>query len=49
MYAPPRVVGSGIVAVNGIRVVVEATDYPGTTAQRQAELWAIVDPIQIEP
>lgn len=38
-----------ILDVNGIRVVVQSTDYVGTSPQRQAELRAIVESIQIEP
>lgn len=38
-----------ILDVEGLRVVVQATDYPGTSPQRQAELRSIVDSIQIEP
>jgi hypothetical protein len=37
-----------ILDVDGVRVVVQAMDYPGTSPQRQAELQAIVDSIQIE-
>jgi RNA polymerase sigma-70 factor (ECF subfamily) len=33
--------------VQGIRVVIEGFDYPGTSAQHQAELQSIVDSIQI--
>jgi hypothetical protein len=38
-----------ILDVDGIRVVIQAMDYAGTSAQRQAELAAIVQSIQIEP
>ena len=38
-----------ILDVDGVRVVVTTTDYAGTSPQRQAELQAIVDSIQIEP
>ena len=38
-----------ILDVDGVRLVVQATDYAGTSPQRQAELQAIVDSIQIEP
>ena len=38
-----------ILDVEGIRVVVQSTDYVGTSPQRQAELRAIVESIQIEP
>jgi hypothetical protein len=38
-----------ILDVDGVRLVVQATDYAGTSAQHQAELAAIVDSIQIEP
>jgi len=38
-----------ILDVHGIRLVVAATDFPGTTAADRAELDAIVDSIVIEP
>jgi len=38
-----------ILDVDGIRVVVQSIDYAGTSAERQAELQAIVDSIQITP
>ena len=38
-----------ILDVNGIRVVVRADSFPGTSPQIQAQLAAIVDSIQIEP
>ena len=38
-----------ILDVDGIRVVVQSTDYEGTSPQRQAELRAIVESIQIQP
>lgn len=38
-----------ILDVDGIRVVVETNDYPGTAPQRQAELDVIVDSIRITP
>lgn len=38
-----------ILDVDGIRVVVQSMDYAATSAQRRAELQAIVDSIQIEP
>ena len=38
-----------ILDVDGIRVVVQSTDYVGTSPQRQVELRAIVESIQIEP
>lgn len=38
-----------ILDVDGVRFVVQAMDYPGTSPQRQAELQAIVDSIRIEP
>ncbi len=38
-----------ILDVDGIRVVIHADDYEGTSAQHQAELRAMVDSIQIEP
>jgi hypothetical protein len=38
-----------ILDVDGIRVVIQAIDYAATSAQRQAELRAMVESIQIEP
>ena len=38
-----------ILDVDGVRVVVRAMDFAGTSAQHQAELTAIVESIQIEP
>lgn len=38
-----------VLDVDGVRVVVQSTDYAGTSPQRQAELRAIVDSIKIEP
>jgi hypothetical protein len=38
-----------VLDVQGIRVVIEGFDFPGTSAQHQAELQAIVDSIQITP
>jgi hypothetical protein len=38
-----------ILDVDGKRLVVQASDFPGTSAQHQAELRAIVESIQIEP
>ena len=38
-----------ILDVAGQRVVVQSTDYAGTSAQRRAELQAIVDSLQIRP
>ena len=38
-----------VLDVDGVRVVVQSTDYEGTSPQRQAELKAIVESIQIEP
>lgn len=38
-----------ILDVEGIRVVVQSYDYPGTSARHRAELQAIVDSIQITP
>ena len=38
-----------ILDVDGIRIVIHADDYAGTSAEHQAELQAIVDSIQIEP
>jgi hypothetical protein len=38
-----------ILDVEGIRVVIQTQDFPGTSAQRKAELQAIVDSIQIQP
>jgi len=38
-----------ILDVEGIRVVVQSYDYPGTSAQHRTELQSIVDSIQITP
>jgi hypothetical protein len=38
-----------ILDVDGVRVVVQSMDYPGTTPENRAELQAIVDSIRIEP
>jgi hypothetical protein len=38
-----------ILDVDGIRVVVQTTDYPATLPQRQGELQAIADSIEITP
>ena len=38
-----------VLDVDGVRVVVRADSFPGTTPQVQAQLQAIVDTIQIEP
>ncbi len=38
-----------VLDVDGVRVVVQSFDYPGTSADRRAELQAIVDSIKIEP
>lgn len=38
-----------VLDVEGARVVVQSTDYAGTSAQHRAELQAIVDSIRIEP
>jgi hypothetical protein len=38
-----------ILDVEGTRVIVQAMDYAGTSAQHRAELQAIVDSIQIQP
>ena len=38
-----------VLDVDGVRVVVRADSFPGTTPQVQAQLQAIVDSIQIEP
>ena len=38
-----------VLDVDGVRVVVQSFDYAGTSAQRRAELQAIVDSIKIEP
>ncbi len=38
-----------VIDVDGVRVVVQSTDYAGTSPQRQAELRAIVESLQIEP
>ena len=38
-----------ILDVDGLRFVVQSTDYPGTSAKHRSELQAIVDSIKIEP
>lgn len=38
-----------ILDVDGVRVVIQSTDYAGTSSQHRAELQAIVDSITIEP
>lgn len=38
-----------ILDVDGVRVVVQGTDYAGTSPQHQAELQEVVDSIRIEP
>ena len=38
-----------ILDVAGVRVVIQSMDYPDTPSEKQAELQAIVDSIQIEP
>ena len=38
-----------VLDVDGVRVVVQSMDYPGTSAARRAELQAMVDSIKIEP
>ena len=38
-----------ILDVHGVRVVVQSMDFADTSAQRRAELQAIVDSIKIEP
>ena len=38
-----------VLDVDGVRVVIQSFDYPGTPAARRAELQAIVDSIQILP
>ena len=38
-----------ILDVDGLRFVIQSTDYPGTSAKHRAELQAIVDSIKIEP
>jgi hypothetical protein len=38
-----------ILDVNGVRVVIQTMDYPGTSEQHRDELRAIVESIQIEP
>ena len=38
-----------ILDVDGLRFVVQSTDYPGTSPKHRAELQAIVDSIKIEP
>jgi hypothetical protein len=35
--------------VNGVRVVVQTIDYPGTSEQDRDELRAMAESIQIEP
>ena len=38
-----------ILDVDGVRVVIQSMDYPGTPAEQRTELQAIVDSIRIEP
>jgi hypothetical protein len=38
-----------ILDVDGLRFVVQSTDYPGTSAKHRSELMAIVDSIKIDP
>jgi hypothetical protein len=38
-----------ILDVDGLRIVVHSSDYPGTAAKHRSELEAIVDSIKIEP
>lgn len=38
-----------VLDVDGARVVVQSTDYAGTSPQHRAELQAIVDSVKIEP
>jgi len=38
-----------VIDVDGVRVLVQSMDYPGTPEQRRTELQAIVDSIKIEP
>jgi hypothetical protein len=38
-----------ILDVDGLRFVVQSTDYPGTSAKHRSELEAIVDSITIAP
>lgn len=38
-----------VVDVNGVRVVVQSSDFAGTAATNRAELQAIVDSVHIEP
>jgi hypothetical protein len=38
-----------ILDVDGVRVVIQASDFPGTAADDQAELQAIVESLRIEP
>jgi hypothetical protein len=38
-----------ILDVDGLRLVVQSTDYAGTSAKHRSELQAIVDSIEIEP
>jgi len=38
-----------ILDVDGLRIVVQSTDYAGTSGKHRSELEAIVDSIKIEP
>ena len=38
-----------ILDVDGLRLVIQSTDYPGTSAKHRAELQAIVESITIQP
>ena len=38
-----------ILDVDGLRFVIQSTDYPGTSAKHRSELQVIVDSIEIEP
>jgi hypothetical protein len=38
-----------VLDVGGVRVVVQSSDFAGTSATRRAELQAIVNSIQIQP
>jgi len=48
---PRRATSSGtcVLDVDGVRVVIRSDTYPGTSPKVQAELSAIVAPIEIEP
>jgi hypothetical protein len=38
-----------VLDVDGVRVVAQSFDYPGTPAIRRAELQGIIDSLKIEP